>query len=534
MFKKAILGLTGLTATAATAAGVYVHQDEELWTRANRVAFFWKNMFPMYLHYRGTELWLKFQGAPEHEQDQTWNRLHDQYSNHALDVVLHLRGFYAKLAQLGCSFPDIAPKQYRDRFAILLDHVPSESPTLIRSIIEKELNCKIEDVFATFDNHPIGAASVGQVHQATLKDGRQVVVKVQFPFAKERFDIDMTTVRSFAALSQPEQLPLLDEVKKQFSLEFDFMREAWALDSVSDALSKYSSQVRVPRPIQPYCTSNVLVMERVHGIKLVDAVKDQFTELAKKEGKTLQQFEQEFKDKIDAGWVPPPPPSPLLIRSMNTYQKLKRVIWNSTAWLWNTSVGLLFSNFKLSYMPHLKRPYLLDPVSLLKLLFEVHGEQVLRAGVFNGDPHPGNILIDEEGRISLIDFGQTKVLSPADRKLLARLIVALADRDQPTIVESFKQMGYSSERMDPTIIDKYATIYFQDNSRQVTENMNMQLYMEELNRRDPAKALPDQFLIAARCSLILRGVGQLMGVWKFDGAKAWKSHALKVLSEKSE
>jgi aarF domain-containing kinase len=85
---------------------------------------------------------------------------------------------------------------------------------------------------------------------------------------------------------------------------------------------------------------------------------------------------------------------------------------------------------------------------------------LLLQGVFNGDPHPGNILLlgveDGKPQLGLIDYGQVKTLTKEERLLFCRLIVALADDDKEKIIEALTEAGYRSEKMDPDIMYTYA------------------------------------------------------------------------------
>ena len=80
-----------------------------------------------------------------------------------------------------------------------------------------------------------------QAHRAKLHDGRDVVVKVKFPAVEANFEIDMATITAFCKLVQPEQVPFLKEVRKQFMTEFDYRREADNLQTVATNLEPYYS-----------------------------------------------------------------------------------------------------------------------------------------------------------------------------------------------------------------------------------------------------------------------------------------------------
>ena len=83
----------------------------------------------------------------------------------------------------------------------------------VRGVIEAELGLPVDALFSTFDDEPLGAASIGQAHAATLREsGQSVVVKVQFPDAKKYFVMDMATIKAFCRLASPENVALMDEI----------------------------------------------------------------------------------------------------------------------------------------------------------------------------------------------------------------------------------------------------------------------------------------------------------------------------------
>lgn len=256
----------GLTASVGAGFVYYKYKTDEVWNikvkQFERPIRFWTETFPVYAHYRVTE-WL-IKDKDDETQTKEFQELHTKYAPRMLDLALSLRGLYIKLGQVGTTRADVLPKTYRDCFQTLLDKVPSMEGSEVRAIVEKSLGKKIEDVFEYFDDEALGAASIGQAHVARLKDGREVVVKVQYPDAKHLFETDFDTARDFCELAQPEHLPIFNEMKAQFMTEFDFEREAWALDVVGKNIMPYFPDVIIPRPIPELSTDLVVVMEKVN------------------------------------------------------------------------------------------------------------------------------------------------------------------------------------------------------------------------------------------------------------------------------
>jgi len=192
----------------------------------------------------------------------------------------------------------------------------------------------------------------------------------------------------------------------------------------------------------------------------------------------------------------------------------------------------------------------LNHARIVDRVFEVHGHEVLVDGYFNGDPHPGNILVsyrDEaarrrgEARLALVDYGQVKQLTREQRLRLARLIVALArsdavvpaERDRRHVARCLKEMGFASVRDDPEHLFALAQLYFDRDDKLVTGGRHVQQYIEALERRDQAKTVADDYVLVCRASLMLRGLGHVLNQHR-RCAVAWRPIAERVMREAGE
>jgi hypothetical protein len=129
------------------------------------------------------------------DKDAALQDLHQVWAPEALRIVLDMKGYYIKAAQMMCGV-GMLPDVYEDVLKVLLDDVPARDTSLIKSIIESELGAPVEQVFDSFRDTPIGCASIGQVHLATLKgSGQKVVVKVQYPEVEGFFQLDLLTIK---------------------------------------------------------------------------------------------------------------------------------------------------------------------------------------------------------------------------------------------------------------------------------------------------------------------------------------------------
>jgi predicted unusual protein kinase regulating ubiquinone biosynthesis (AarF/ABC1/UbiB family) len=111
-------------------------------------------------------------------------------------------------------------------------------------MIEQAFGKPLEEIFSEFNPHPVGAATIGQAHEARLRgSNKAVIIKIQYPEVRRLFGLDFSTLKKFVQLAQPEHSPLFDEFEKAFQIEFDFRREGWALETIGKIDFSYSSIV---------------------------------------------------------------------------------------------------------------------------------------------------------------------------------------------------------------------------------------------------------------------------------------------------
>ena len=242
-------------------------------------------------------------------------------------------------------------------------------------------------------------------------------------------------------MAQPEQAIALDELERQFLAEFDFENEARALEEVrANIMPKYSNVI-IPKPYMEYCNRDVLVMEYLPGIKLLDAVLEDYERIAKIMGLTLDDLGNQFSGK-----KPPPITFTTKMRLLGdqAWNGSRRALHSVAAFSYNSTLGWFTDPMK--YPRHVNAKHLMDT------LVQVHGREILLDGCFNGDPHPGNILLLDDGRIGLIDYGQVKRLTAEDRRNFAMCMIALAEDNKKRMLELAGRLGFRTEKNDPDVL----------------------------------------------------------------------------------
>lgn len=184
---------------------------------------------------------------------------------------------FVKIGQIMSSRQDMFSERYCQELRQLRDNVAPMDMATIRGVIEEEYGTDLEDIFTDFNEIPLGSASIAQVHKATLKDGKHIVVKVQRPHIYEMMERDISLVRRASQLLHLNEVLgsvvdlniILDEFWHTAKEEMDFLNEAQFAERFMK-LNEDLLYIGAPYIETAYTTSKVLVMEYVDGFEIDD------------------------------------------------------------------------------------------------------------------------------------------------------------------------------------------------------------------------------------------------------------------------
>ena len=184
---------------------------------------------------------------------------------------------FVKFGQAVSTRRDLLPADIADELAKLQDRVPPFDSAVAVASIEKAFGLPLARIFGSFDPKPLAAASIAQVHVATLQSGREVVVKILRPGMRESIDLDLEVLDTVAALADEywgdarrlRPVELVREYRKTILDELDLLREAGNAAQLKRNFAG-SSLLYVPEVYWDYCRVDVMVMERIHGVIVND------------------------------------------------------------------------------------------------------------------------------------------------------------------------------------------------------------------------------------------------------------------------
>jgi predicted unusual protein kinase regulating ubiquinone biosynthesis (AarF/ABC1/UbiB family) len=335
--------------------------------------------------------------------------------------LVELGPAYVKLGQVLSTRPDLLPEPYIRELEKLQDDVGPISFEDVERIIETELGARISKLFDSFEREPIATASLGQAHAATMRGGREVVVKVQRPHIRASLADDLAFFHDVAQFlsdhtsvgSRIDVLGVIQQLERALTEELDYRIEARNAAAFRRSLAEFP-RIIVPKVVEAYSREKVLTTERVHGLKVDDVspitrLEHDFTPLAEEltraylKGITIDGFFHADPHPgnifvVLHGMKSPPTPSDIAADD--------------------------------------RRAETRDATTPLAKL-EADAQQ-------RATPTPDDV----DARLAIIDFGMTARLSGTMREAATRLLIALGDHRGDDVAATLIEQGVPTSDFD--------------------------------------------------------------------------------------
>ncbi len=300
---------------------------------------------------------------------------------------------FIKLGQVLAARPDLVGPKLGEELKRLRADVRPDDIEQVRATLRRELGPNYERHFRSIDPSPLATASIGQVHRAVLQDGSRVVIKVQRADIEKTMRQDMEVLAGLAQLAERVEAlavwrpaDMVRQLAPMITRELDFSRERQNLEHFVEVFGHKRLDIVIPNPINSLCTRRVLVMDELVGQTLpaflseVDA--------------------QKRKTDLETGAIDGPAAKELSIPSHSR----------------PADEGLLTrEQIKAKLSETLADAY-------LTMLFD--------EALFHADPHPGNLIVMDNGRLGILDFGMIGRIDENLRETLEEMLVAISAGDQ--------------------------------------------------------------------------------------------------------
>ena len=281
------------------------------------------------------------------------------------NILIELGPVYVKLGQLLSTRPDLLPGKYVEALTDLQANVPTVPWQQIEQQLQQNLGRPLEEVFSHVETEALAAGSIGQVHQATLKNGHKVALKLQRPGIDAIVAQDIELIKGLAELASLTSfgedydiVALAEEFTTAIQAELDFTTEAQYTQQLRRNLSQSRwfdpQKIVVPEVYWELTTSKLLVLEWLDGLPLLSS--------AISYSQSSQRSNQERR-------------------------------------------------------------------KITTLLFRVFFQQIYLDGFFHADPHPGNLFYLNDGRVAILDCGMVGRLDPRTQQILTEMLLAIVDID---------------------------------------------------------------------------------------------------------
>jgi ubiquinone biosynthesis protein len=367
---------------------------------------------------------------------------------------------FVKVGQLLSTRADLLPPDALRALSRLQDDVEPFPFEEAERIVTEELGVRLSKAFSRFDPTPLAAASLGQVHRAALRDGREVAVKVQRPNVREQVLKDMETIEEVADFLEHHTERghrvglnrMVAELRDSLLRELDYRLEAQNMATIGKNLARFR-RIVVPQPVANYSTARVLTMDYISGQKITAA-------------------------------------SPLVLAEAQSRE-------------------------------------------LAEELFKAYLHQVIIDGIFHADPHPGNVLLTDDGRIAMLDLGMVSRLSPDRQEELLHFLLAVSDGRTNRAADLALSMGERLDGFDePAFRRRVAEVITRNHDAKIGDAPPGRLMLAVAHTAvETGVRLPNELTLLGKTLLNLDEVGETLAP-DFDVQESLRRNANDLMMER--
>ncbi len=411
---------------------------------------------------------------------------------------------FIKVGQVLAARPDLVGPKLGEELKRLRSNVRADGIEIVQQTLRTELGDRCDTEFQSVEAEALAAASIGQVHRAVLKDGRRVVMKVQRADIEQTMRQDIEVLIGLADLAEragafvawgPREM--VRQLSPMIQRELDFNRERQNLDLFRTLLADRESEVVVPRPIPKLCARRVLVMDELRGRSLADLFAsptasacdhDEPREHKRPENKENSQHNENTDGKaiVEGDWEDIRT-TPLSATRCHPITDAEREFLATT--IASVYLGMLFDE-----------------------------------GLFHADPHPGNLLLLDDGRLGILDFGMVGRIDESLRESLEEMLMAISSGDETRLTRLIRRVGDAPPTLDESALAIDVADFVSIYGRQSLGSFDIAGALNELSEllHRHAIKLPSQSALLLKMLISLEGTLKELGA-SFDSLDVVKS-----------
>ncbi|MGX6960408.1 MAG: 2-polyprenylphenol 6-hydroxylase [Rickettsia endosymbiont of Pentastiridius leporinus] len=410
----------------------------------------------------------------------------EDYGKRLVDCLTLLGPIYIKFGQTLSTRSDLIGADLADYLRLLQDKLPSFDSKVVREIIEREFLCHLHtqlchprlrgndiegrgkgsmEMFLHFNDSPIAAASISQVHKAQLATGEYVAVKILRPDIRKKYNRDIKLlyflariVSKFSKAKRLKPIKIVDKFRETMKFELDLRLEAAAASELADNMRE-DHNVIIPKIYWDLTSENILTSEWLNGTSIYD------TSLLKEMG--------------------------------------------------------------------------LEPANIARNFAVMFFNQAYRDGFFHADLHPGNILVNKDGKIILLDFGIMGRLKEKDRLAIAESLFGFLNRDYKLVAKVHLREGYVPANTDLDLFAQSCRAVTETVVGAPTKNISVGKLLAHLFKitEDFGMEVQPSLLLLQKTLIMVEGIGRQLdenvNMWQL--AEPWiKKWAIKNLSPEAK